>query len=174
MAATRFDSWLTLIFLSRSVMYANFMAYAACLPVLLNKWDMSATQAGSISSVFMVGYAVSLFVFAWLSDRFGAKRLFLLSAVLSALSALVFGFFARSYLTGLVLSCYALRKTTNNIHPRVERLRVTAILRRNRNARLLIAGYSFHCWELLGIAGYVVMDTGLFCRNSGLIRKWFW
>ena len=32
----------------------------------------------------MFGYAASLFVFAWLSDRFGAKRLFLVSAVLSA------------------------------------------------------------------------------------------
>ena len=64
---------------------------------------MTATQAGSISSVFMVGYAVSLFSFAWLSDYFGAKRLFILSAALSSLTALVFAFFARSYLTGLLL-----------------------------------------------------------------------
>jgi hypothetical protein len=39
----------------------------------------------------------------------------------------------------------------NNIHPRVERLRITTVLQRNRNARLLIAGYTFHCWELLGM-----------------------
>ena len=227
MAATRFDSWLILIFFARIAMYANFMVYAACLPILLNKWDMSATQAGSISSAFMVGYAVSLFVFAWLSDHFGAKRLFIVSAVLSASSALVFGFFAHSYLTGLVLyalaataqgglytpaimlfsdrydsskrgaavgyliastsigyafslavsglclpwggyraafivtgclplvglilSWYALRTTPNNIHPRAERLSVTTILQHNRNVRLLIAGYTFHCWELLGM-----------------------
>jgi len=208
-------------------MYANFMVYAACLPVLLNKWNMSATQAGSISSAFMVGYGISLFVFAWLSDHFGAKRLFILSAVLSASSALVFGFFAHSYLTGLVLyalaattqgglytpaimlfsdrydssrrgtaigyliastsvgyafslavsglclrwggyraafivtgclplvglflSWYALRTTPNNIYPRIERLSVTTVLQRNRNARLLVAGYTFHCWELLGM-----------------------
>jgi MFS family permease len=70
-----------LVFISRIALYANFMVYAACLPILLNRWDMSATQAGSISSAFMFGYAASLFVFAWLSDYFGAKRLFLLSAV---------------------------------------------------------------------------------------------
>jgi len=225
MAATRSDSWLRLIFFARIAMYANFMVYAACLPVLLDKWNMSATQAGSISSAFMVSYAASLFVFAWLSDYFGAKRLFILSAVLSASSALVFGFFAHSYLTGLILyalaattqgglytpaimlfsdrydsskrgravgylstsvgyafslvvsglcltwggyraafivtgclpmvglilTWYALRKTPNNIHPRVERLSVINILRSNRNARLLIAGYTFHCWELLGM-----------------------
>lgn len=227
MATKRFDSWLILIFISRIALYANFMVYAACLPILLNKWDMSATQAGSISSAFMFGYAASLFVFAWLSDRFGAKRLFLLSAVLSASSALGFGFFAHSYLTGLVLyalaattqgglytpaiilfserydasrrggaigyliastsvgyafslvisglclawggyrvafmvtgclpliglifSWFALRTTPNNIHPCVKHLRLTTILRQNPNACLLIAGYTFHGWELLGM-----------------------
>jgi MFS family permease len=227
MKAQRFDSWLILIFTSRIALYSNFMVYAACLPILLDEWDMSATQAGSISSAFMFGYAGSLFVTAWLSDYFGAKRFFLLSAFLSAFSALLFGFFAHSYLSGLVLyffapttqgcldtpaimlfsdrydtsrrgaavgyliastsvgyafslvvtglcltwggyraafivtgclpvvglglSWFALRKTPNQIHPRNKRLHLTAILRRNRNARLLITGYTFHCWELLGM-----------------------
>ena len=227
MALKRFDGWLSLIFIARITLYANFMVYAACLPVLLSQWGMSATQAGSISSAFMFGYAASLFVFAWLADHFGAKRLFLFSAVLSASSALLFGFFARSYISGLLLyalaaatqgglytpaimlfserydssrrggaigyliastsvgyafslvvsglclawggyqtaftvtgclplvglifSWYALRKTPNSIHQRIDRLGVTTILRRNRNARLLIAGYTFHCWELLGM-----------------------
>jgi MFS family permease len=227
MAAKRFDSWLILVFISRIALYANFMVYAACLPILLNKWDMSATQAGSISSAFMFGYALSLFMFAWLSDYYGAKRLFILSAFLSAFSALIFGFFARSYLSGFVLyglaaatqgglytpaimlfadrydpsrrgaavgyliastsvgyafslavsglcltwggyraafivtgclplvglslSCYALRKTPNHIHSRSARLHLRTVLQRNRNARLLIAGYTFHCWELLGM-----------------------
>ena len=227
MATKQLDSWLILVFVSRIALYANFMVYAACLPILLSKWDMSATQAGSISSAFMFGYAASLFVFAWLSDHFGAKRLFLFSAVLSALSALGFGIFAHSYLTGLILyalaattqgglytpaiilfseryesskrggamgyliastsvgyafslamaglcltwggyraafivtgclpsvglilSWFALRTTPNNIHTSVKRLGVTTILQRNRNACLLIAGYTFHGWELLGM-----------------------
>lgn len=221
------DRWLILIFLARIAMYANFMVYAACLPILFNEWGMTATKAGSISSVFMVGYAASLFLFAWLSDYFGAKRLFLLSAVLSALTALVFAFFARSYLTGLllyglaattqgglytpaimlfsdryessrrgeavgyliastsvgyafsltvsglclswggyraafivtgclplvglILSCVALKSTPNYVHGRTGRLGITTILMRNRNARLLISGYTCHCWELLGM-----------------------
>lgn len=227
MATKRFDSWLTLIFFSRIAMYVNFMVYAACLPVLLRQWDMTATQAGSISSAFMFGYAASLFLFSWLSDRFGAKRLFLFSAVLSTLAALVFGFFARSYLTGLslygllgitqgglytpaimlfsdryvpskrgaavgaliastsvgyafslavsgislawggyraafivtgilpaaglILSWYALRSTPNRIHARTERVGVITFFRRHRNARLLVTGYTFHNWELLGM-----------------------
>ncbi|BBO66931.1 MFS transporter [Desulfosarcina alkanivorans] len=227
MIKKRFDGWLVLIFIARIALYANFMVYAACVPVLLGKWDMSATQAGSISSAFMFGYAASLFVFAWLSDRYGARRLFLFSAVLSALSAMGFGFFAQSYLTGLVLYglaastqgglytpaiilfserydaskrggamgyliastsigyafslvvsglclawggyrvafmvtgclpvvgmlfCWlALRTTPNRTHAGGRRPGVPAIFRRNRNVGLLIAGYTFHGWELLGM-----------------------
>ena len=223
----RFDGWLVLICGSRIALYANFMVYAACLPILLSNWKMSATQAGSISTAFMFGYAASLFVFAWLSDRFGAKRLFLLSAALSVITALAFGFLAHSYLSGLILyalaattqgglytpaiilfserydvsrrggalgfliastsvgyafslivsglclklggyrlafivtgclpavglilAWFALRTTPNRRHRHVERLGVATVLRRNRNARLLIAGYTFHAWELLGM-----------------------
>lgn len=227
MKTKKIDTWLLLIFFARTLMYANFMVYAACIPILIDKWEMSATQAGSISSAFMIGYALSLFVFAWLSDYFGAKRLFILSAALSSVSALLFGFFAHSYLTGLilyavaastqgglytpaimlfsdryepsrrgtavgyliastsvgyalslvisgiclslggyraafivtgclpligfVLSYFALRTTPNTIYARMRSIRVSTILMRNRNAQLLIGGYTFHCWELLGM-----------------------
>jgi MFS family permease len=227
MAKHRFDGWLALLCISRIALYANFMVYAACLPILLNHWDMSATQAGSISTAFMFGYAASLFLFAWLSDHFGAKRLFLLSAGLSVISALTFGFFAHSYLTGLIfyalaaltqgglytpaiilfserydvsrrggalgcliastsvgyafslvvsgfclkwggyrlafivtgclpavgliLAWFALRTTPNRIHGHAEPLGVASVLKRNRNAMILIAGYTFHAWELLGM-----------------------
>ena len=227
MVKRKIDGWLILVFIARIALYANFMVYAACLPILLDEWKMSATQAGSISSAFMFGYAASLFVFAWLSDQYGAKRLFVVSAALSAVSALGFGFLAHSYLTGLLLYalaamtqgglytpaiilfserydrstrggamgyliastsvgyafslvvsglcltwggyrtafivtgclptvgllfCWlALRTTPNRTYPRTHRPRIATILKRNRNACLLIAGYTFHAWELLGM-----------------------
>lgn len=80
-----------------------FMTYAACLPVLRVEWSMSATAAGSISTAFHFGYAVSLMAFSSLADRVGARRVFLLSAVLSAATSLIFALFARSYLSGLLL-----------------------------------------------------------------------
>src|SRR3546814_17909582 len=79
------------------------MTYPACVPVLLSEWEMSATAAGSISSGFQLGYAVSLVVSSWAADRFGARRVFVLSALLSALAAVAFGLLARSYLSGLIL-----------------------------------------------------------------------
>jgi MFS family permease len=80
-----------------------FMTYAATLPVLRTEWGMTATAAGSISTGFQLGYAVSLVFFSALADRVGARRVFLGSAWLSAVAALLFAAFARSYATALVL-----------------------------------------------------------------------
>ncbi len=227
MVITRTDNWLALIFSARVLMYANYMVYAACVPVLLDEWQMSAAQAGTVVSGFMAAYAVSLFASSWLADHFGAKRVFVISAVLSAVSAMAFGFFARSYGSGLLLyplaaatqgglytpaiilftdrydssrrgtavgyliastsigyafslvvtglslhfagykaafvvtgvlpvlgvllSWLALRGTANIIHPRPRGMRVFSLLKKNRDARHLVAGYTAHSWELLGM-----------------------
>jgi len=99
----RLDGWLLAVCAARTCMTSVFMTYAAVLPVLRTEWGMSGTAAGSVSTGFQAGYAVSLVVFSALADRVGARRVFLYSAWLSAVSALAFGFWARSYTTGLVL-----------------------------------------------------------------------
>ena len=63
---------------------------------------MTATTAGSISTGFRPGYAVSLVFFSSLADRAGARRFFLGSAGMSAVSALLFAGFAPSYVSGLI------------------------------------------------------------------------
>src|SRR3989442_1190136 len=85
-------------------MTSVFMTYAATLSVLRDEWGMSATAAGSISTGFQLGYAVSLVFFSSLADRVGARRVLLGSAWLSAVFALAWALWARSYLSGLVLS----------------------------------------------------------------------
>jgi MFS family permease len=221
------DVWLLAVCASRIFLYANFMVYAACLAVVRDEWNMSATEAGTISSAFMLAYAASLVLFSWLADRLGAKRVVRISAVLSALFALLFAFGARSYASGLVLYalaalpqggvytplvmlfaeryearvrgramgwliastsvgyafslgvsgvmllsggyelafivtgllpalgaailCAALKDTPNRVHPRDAKAGLIAVLRRSPDARRLIAGYTAHCWELLGM-----------------------
>jgi MFS family permease len=100
------DLWLLGLCSSRVLTYLVFMAFAAALPVLQKKWDMSAAAAGSISGGFQLGYAVSLFFFSILADRIGAKRVFLLSTFSSVIASLLFAFLARDYYSGLIL--YAL------------------------------------------------------------------
>jgi MFS family permease len=97
------DAWLIGLCSTRFLLTIIFLTYAACLPVLRTAWGMSATQAGSVSTGFQVGYALSLFGFSWLADRAGARRVFMISASLSAVSAAAFAMFARSYLSGLLL-----------------------------------------------------------------------
>ena len=97
------DGWLLSVCLSRTLMTSVFMTYAATLPVLRSEWGMSATAAGSISTGFQLGYAVSLVVFSALADRIGARRVFLGSAWLGAMAALAFALWARSYVSALVL-----------------------------------------------------------------------
>lgn len=97
------DGWLMAICIGRIFMYANYMVYAASLPILKSEWGMSATQAGSIASGFSLGYAASLAIASWLSDRFGARRIFVQSAIICTVISIAFGFFARDYWTTLFL-----------------------------------------------------------------------
>jgi MFS family permease len=97
------DAWLVTLCASRTFNMLVFQTYAAALPVLWQAWQMSAVQAGSVSTGFQAGYAVSLLCFSALADRVGARRVFLGAGWLSAAVALGFAFLARSYLSGLVL-----------------------------------------------------------------------
>jgi MFS family permease len=79
------------------------MSYAAALPVLREAWGMSAAQAGSISTGFQIGYAVSLLGFSAIADHIGARRVMTISAVLTAATTMGFALLARSYVAALVL-----------------------------------------------------------------------
>ena len=99
----KLDLWLLGICSSRVFTYLVFMTYAAALPVLQREWEMSAAAAGSISSGFQIGYAVSLLIFSELADRIGARRVFLWSSFCSVAASLLFAVFARGYYSGLIL-----------------------------------------------------------------------
>jgi MFS family permease len=99
----RCDPWLSGICCSRVFTHLVFMTYAAALPVLQREWGMSAAAAGSISSGFHIGYAVSLVIFSELADRIGAKRVFLWSIICSAAVSLLFAASARGYYSGFIL-----------------------------------------------------------------------
>ena len=79
------------------------MTYAAVLPVLQREWKMSAAAAGSISSGFQIGFAVSLIILSELADRIGPKRVFLWSNISTAIASLTFAILARGYYSGLLL-----------------------------------------------------------------------
>ncbi len=100
---SKFDWWLTGICLARTFNGLVFMTYAATLPVMQREWNMSAAAAGSIVGGFQFGYAISLVIFSFLSDKFSPKKLYLGSMTACAIFALVFAGWARDYVSGLVL-----------------------------------------------------------------------
>jgi MFS family permease len=90
-AAGRGDAaWLTGICASRFLIALVFTSYAAVLPVLQKEWGMSAAAAGAVSSAFQLGYAASLVGCNLLSDRIGARPVFLWSTVAGAPAAMAF------------------------------------------------------------------------------------
>jgi MFS family permease len=221
------DGWLLEICLSRVGAYMVYIAYAAALPVLQHEWQMSATAAGSIASSFQIAYAISLMGCSELADRVGARRVFLVGTLTSAVGAALFAAFARDYWSGLVLytvlalalggtyttgvlliaenvpvarrgramgfflaghslglaaalaltgvaiplggyplafwltalgpimggvlAWLAVRRTPNVVTPRTGTQRFGGAVLKNRPAMLVIAGYTFHSWELLGM-----------------------
>ena len=215
------------IFISRILLYTPFITVAGCIPVLIEEWHISATQASSIVSGFYFSYAFSLLGFSWLSDHIGAKRSVLISASATALACLGFAFYADDFistlifysliglcqggvytplivlfrentparglgtavgwliastsigyatsigLTGLsvglsgwrlaflitglppvagaVILLMAIKAFPNVLHPRALGSSLWQELRKNDSAKRLLAGYTSHNWELLGM-----------------------
>jgi len=79
------------------------MTYAAAIPLLQQEWGMSAVRAGTISSGFQLGYALSLFVMSILADKFGPRVLYMWSMFAGALLSVAFAAFARGYTSALVI-----------------------------------------------------------------------
>ena len=99
----KIDWWLTGICSGRALSQTVTMVYAAALPVLQQEWGMSAAKAGTISSGYQIGYAVSLLIISSLADKMGAKLLFLASTLSGAALTIVFAFLARDYVSALIL-----------------------------------------------------------------------
>jgi MFS family permease len=91
------------ICMARVFLFATFMTVAATIPLIMAEWRQSAAAAGAIVSSFTIGYAASLFVFAWLADHWGAKRMVCVSALAAAVTSLAFGLLARDWWLAMVL-----------------------------------------------------------------------
>jgi MFS family permease len=88
---------------ARVFLFATFMTVAATIPLVMTEWGLTAAAAGAVVSSFMIGYAVSLFVFAWAADHYGAKWMVFVSAVGAAATSLAFGFLARDWSSAMFL-----------------------------------------------------------------------
>jgi MFS family permease len=82
------------------------MAYAGALPFLRQAWDMDATTAGGVQAVYNFSNALALLVASWLSDRVGAKKVYLVSVWCGVVSSACFALFARSHASAVILAAF--------------------------------------------------------------------
>ncbi len=95
--------WLLQFCAARAAFATMFTAWSAVLPLLRSDWQISAWQAGMVQSAYHVGFLISLFSVGFLSDRHGAKRIYLLSSVAAVASGLLFALFADGFVSALLL-----------------------------------------------------------------------
>lgn len=93
-----------LLCLSRTGTCMAAMAYAGALPFLQAAWGMDGATAGSVQAAYNVANALGLLVASWLSDRLGARRVYLVSAWAGVAAMALFALFARSHASALVLA----------------------------------------------------------------------
>jgi MFS family permease len=95
-------------------------------------WLIASTSVGYATSLGLAGLGVAVG---------GFKSAFVLSGLLPAV--------------GAVLLVAALMPFAHRVHPRSGELRLSDEIARNRESRLLIAGYTGHSWEVVGMWAWV-------------------
>ncbi|ACM21640.1 membrane protein, major facilitator superfamily [Geotalea daltonii FRC-32] len=94
--------WLLTLCLAQIFIMLAFINYSAVLPLLKQEWEMNNVKAGSIFSVYQLGYIASGVILSTLTDRLNTKHIFIFSALWSGTANLLFAFCAHDYLSALV------------------------------------------------------------------------
>lgn len=95
-------------------------------------WLIASTSAGYAASLGMAGLGVALG---------GWRTAFVLGGLLPA--------------AGALLLIVALLPFAHRVHPRSREVRLGDEIVRNRESRVLIAGYTGHSWEVVGMWGWI-------------------
>jgi MFS family permease len=86
---------------------AGTMYFPALLPSFQREWGISNTEADWINGIFFAGYAVSSPVLVGLTDRVDPRRIYLPSALLGAISMILFGVLATGTWSAAIIRLFA-------------------------------------------------------------------
>jgi MFS family permease len=100
---SRNTRWLLLLCLTQLFIMLVFINYSAVLPLLKEEWGMNNTMAGSIFSVYQLGYILSGVILSTLADRFNIRNIFIISAIWSGIANLLFALYAHDYSSAMIL-----------------------------------------------------------------------
>jgi MFS family permease len=77
--------------------------YSAVLPLVVEEWGLSGTQAGIVFGAFQAGYLVAIVPAGWLADRYSPRWVIAIGATGTGLPSLGFAVIADGFLIGTVL-----------------------------------------------------------------------
>ena len=92
-----------LVCLAEIMGLASIAVFPALLPTFQVEWGLNNTAAGWISAAYYGGYMILVPVLASITDRFDARRIMGLGALLGVVSALGYAFGARGFWSALTL-----------------------------------------------------------------------
>jgi MFS family permease len=95
--------WLMTLCLAQLFIMLVFINYSAVLPQLKSEWGMNNTMAGSIFSVYQLGYIAAGVILSTLTDRYSVRLIFICAALWSGTANLLFALFAHDYPSALLL-----------------------------------------------------------------------
>jgi len=77
--------------------------YSAVLPLIVEEWGLSGTQAGIVFGAFQAGYLVAVVPAGWLADRYSPRWVIAIGATGTGLPSLGFALVADGFLIGTAL-----------------------------------------------------------------------
>jgi MFS family permease len=93
--------------LAETLSMTGFAAYPAFLALLRDTWNLSNSEAGFIGGAYFAGYMSAVPFLSTLTDRIDARRIYIGSCLLAALSNLGFALLAQGVLTAALLQAMA-------------------------------------------------------------------
>lgn len=77
--------------------------YSAVLPLIVEEWELSSTQAGIIFGAFQAGYLLAILPAGWLADRYSPRWVIAVGATGTGIPSLLFAGVADGFVIGTVL-----------------------------------------------------------------------
>ena len=96
-----------------TVCFAQFIGqmgsttFNGLLPVLRDEWGLTNTQGGLLSGVIFGVYALSVLVLVTATDRFQARRIYMIGVFASTVSHLGMAYVAHDFATGMIFRAIA-------------------------------------------------------------------
>ncbi len=81
----------------------NWYNFSAIFPVLQVEWGITSRQGGMLMGIVQVGYAFSVVIFGYISDKIGARRVLLYGCLIAGITGILFATMAAGFASGFIL-----------------------------------------------------------------------